>query len=547
MPVQEIGNILLSSKVVSKAQLEFALDIQKNTSPGQRLGRILKYYNFASDEDIAKALAKQVGWEYFDKKYILDIQKIEKIGLDFLIDRAFIPVESENELVFIFAYPFDTEATDLLVSLGLGDKERYIGSESVILSHLELFKNKKIKQEIDKKINLLKERGIVGDELKGLLDELLNDAIIHNATDIHIEPGEKISTIRFRIDGILYFKFCIPLEVHNNLINVVFSRAEITVSDFYRFHDARFQHNYSEHSVDIRVSCIPSVFGPALVLRLLDVNKTLITLPNLGFDALHFENISRIVRKPHGIIIITGPTGSGKTTTLYAVLNQLKDLSTKVLTIEDPVEIKMPLINQVQINEKQGISFAHATRAFLRHDPNIILIGEIRDPDTAQEAIRASITGHKVLSTLHTNTAVDSIYRLHDLGIDLSYIANGVLCVISQRLIRKLCPFCRKRVKVKKENMPESFKQLLLGENENEIRLFKAGSCEHCQSGYKGRTVIAEILDFDEEIQDMVASGKLDQLRNKWREKAYLTLEQDAGTLLLKGLTSLEEAERILG
>ena len=547
MPVQEIGNILLISKVVSKAQLEFALDIQKNTSPGQRLGRILKYYNFASDEDIAKALAKQVGWEYFDKKYILDIQKIEKIGLDFLIDRAFIPVESENELVFIFAYPFDTEATDLLVSLGLGDKERYIGSESVILSHLELFKNKKIKQEIDKKINLLKERGIVGDELKGLLDELLNDAIIHNATDIHIEPGEKISTIRFRIDGILYFKFCIPLEVHNNLINVVFSRAEITVSDFYRFNDARFQHNYSEHSVDIRVSCIPSVFGPALVLRLLDVNKTLITLPNLGFDALHFENISRIVRKPHGIIIITGPTGSGKTTTLYAVLNQLKDLSTKVLTIEDPVEIKMPLINQVQINEKQGISFAHATRAFLRHDPNIILIGEIRDPDTAQEAIRASITGHRVLSTLHTNTAVDSIYRLHDFGIDLSYIANGVLCVISQRLIRKLCPFCRKRVKVKKENMPESFKQLLLGENENEIRLFKAGSCEHCQSGYKGRTVIAEILDFDEEIQDMVASGKLDQLRNKWREKAYLTLEQDAGTLLLKGLTSLEEAERILG
>ncbi len=410
-----------------------------------------------------------------------------------------------------------------------------------------MLKNKKIKQEIDKKINLLKERGVVGDELKELLDELLNDAIIHNATDIHIEPEEKISTIRFRIDGILYFKFCIPLEVHNNLINVVFSRAEITVSDFYRFHDARFQHSYSDHSVDIRVSCIPSVSGPALVLRLLDVNKTLITLENLGFDALHFDNISRIARKPHGIIIITGPTGSGKTTTLYAVLNQLKSLSTKVLTIEDPVEIKMPLINQVQINEKQGISFAHATRAFLRHDPNIILIGEIRDPDTAQEAIRASITGHRVLSTLHTNTAVDSIYRLHDLGIDLSYIANSVLCVVSQRLIRKLCPFCRKRVRVKKEMIPDSFKNLLLGEDEDGIRLFKAGGCEHCQSGYRGRTVIAEILDFDEDIRDMVASGKFDQLRNKWKEKAYLTLEQDATMLILKGLTSLEEAERILG
>ena len=191
MPVQEIGNILLSSKVITKEQLEFALTIQRNTSPGQRLGRVLTYYNFASDEDIARALAKQVGWRYFDKKYVLDIPVIEKIGLDFLIDRAFIPVETENELVFIFAYPFDIEATDLLVSLGLGDKERYIGSESVIRSHLELFKNKKIKQEIDRKINLLKEKGVVGDELKELLDELLNDAIIHNATDIHVEPEEK--------------------------------------------------------------------------------------------------------------------------------------------------------------------------------------------------------------------------------------------------------------------------------------------------------------------------------------------------------------------
>lgn len=547
MPVQEIGNILLSSKVITKEQLEFALTIQRNTSPGQRLGRVFKYYNFASDEEIAQALSKQVGWKYFDKKYVLNIPVIEKIGLDFLIDRVFIPVETEKGLCIVFAYAFDTEATDLLDREGIRYQELYIGSESTIRAHLELLKNKKIKQEIDKKINLLKEKGVVGDELKELLDELLNDAIIHNATDIHIEPEEKISTIRFRIDGILYFKFCIPLEVHNNLINVVFSRAEITVSDFYRFHDARFQHSYSDHSVDIRVSCIPSVSGPALVLRLLDVNKTLITLENLGFDALHFDNISRIARKPHGIIIITGPTGSGKTTTLYAVLNQLKSLSTKVLTIEDPVEIKMPLINQVQINEKQGISFAHATRAFLRHDPNIILIGEIRDPDTAQEAIRASITGHRVLSTLHTNTAVDSIYRLHDFGIDLSYIANGVLCVVSQRLIRKLCPFCRKRVRVKKEMIPDSFKKLLLGEDEDGIRLFKAGGCEHCQSGYRGRTVIAEILDFDEDIRDMVASGKLDQLRNKWKEKAYLTLEQDATMLILKGLTSLEEAERILG
>ena len=544
MPVPEIGNILLTSKAITQEQLEFSLTIQRNINPVQRLGRILKYYNFASDEEIAQALARQVGWRYFNKKYVLNLSVIEKIGLDFLMDRVFLPVETEKGLGFVFAYPFDIEATDLLASEGLGGQESYIGSESVIRHHLELLKRRKKRKEIDKKINLIKEKGLIGDELKELLDELLDDAIIHNATDIHIEPEEKISTIRFRIDGILYFKFCIPLEVHNNLINVVFSKAEITVSDFYRFHDARFQHAYSDHPVDIRVSCIPSVFGPALVLRLLDANKTLITLEDLGFDVRHFDNINHIVRKPHGIIIVTGPTGSGKTTTLYAILNQLKSLSTKVITIEDPVEIKMPLINQVQINEKQGITFARATRAFLRHDPNIILIGEIRDHDTAQEAIRASITGHRVLSTLHTNTAVDSIYRLHDLGIDLAHIANSILCVISQRLIRKLCPFCRKRVTVKKDALPEFFRKIL---EEDEMNVYKARGCDHCQAGYKGRTVIAEILSFNDDIRDMVSSGKLDLLRHKRKEEAYLTLEQDAAMLILKGVTSLEEAERVVG
>jgi len=546
MPVQEIGNILLSSKVLSKEQLEFALMIQKNIKPDERIGRILKYYNFASDEDIAKALAKQVGWRYFNKKYVINLPVIEKIGLEFLIDRVFLPVETEKGLGFVFAYPFDVEATDLLSNEGLKEKEFYIGSESAIRYHLNLLNNQKKRKEIDKKIRLIREEGLVGNALKELMDELLDDAIIQNATDIHIEPEGKISTIRFRIDGILYFKFCIPLEVHNNLINVVFSKAEITVSDFFKFHDARFQYSYSDRPVDVRVSCIPSIFGPALVLRLLDVNKTLISLENLGFHKAHFDIIHRVALKPHGIIIITGPTGSGKTTTLYAILNQLKSLSTKVITIEDPVEIKMSLINQVQINEKQGITFAHATRAFLRHDPNIILIGEIRDPDTAQEAIRASITGHRVLSTLHTNTAIDSVYRLHDLGIDLSHIANSILCVISQRLIRKLCVFCRRRVIVKKDDLPEFFKSQLK-EDESEIRAYKARGCCHCQAGYRGRTVIAEVLCFDEDIRDMVSSGKLDLLRHKNKEKGFIGLEQDAVRLVREGVTSLEEAERVVG
>jgi type II secretory ATPase GspE/PulE/Tfp pilus assembly ATPase PilB-like protein len=421
-----------------------------------------------------------------------------------------------------------------------------VGSEREIRRSLDLLKRQKKIKEIEKRIFQIKETGISGNELKELLDELLEEAIIRNATDIHIEPEEKISTIRFRIDGILYCRSCIPLEVHNNLINVVFSRAEITVSDFYKFHDARFEYSHSDHPVDIRVSCIPSIYGPTLVLRLLNANKTLITLENLGFHKSHFDTIDKVITKPHGIIIITGPTGSGKTTSLYAILNQLKGLSTKVITIEDPVEIKMPLINQVQINEKQGISFAHATRAFLRHDPNIILIGEIRDSDTAQEAIRAAITGHRVLSTLHTNSAIDSVYRLHDLGIDLSHIANSILCVISQRLIRKLCRFCKRRIVVKKDNLPEFFRKHIK-EEETEIRAYKAKGCPHCQAGYRGRTVIAEILRFDEDIREIISSGKLDLLRHKSKEKGLVGLEEDAIRLVKEGVTSLEEAERLIG
>ena len=543
--MERIGDILVKNKAITKEDLEYALSIQESIEKRERIGRILKDNNFASDDDIARALARQSGWRYFNKKYVVNLPEVQRIGLDILMDRVCVPVETDEGTVFVFAYPFDIQTTDRLSRDSSSGKTFYVGSESAILSSLECIATRQKGKEIDSIINIIKEKGLTGDELKELLDRLIDEAIIQNATDIHIEPQEKVSTIRFRIDGVLSFKRCIPMEVHNNLINVVFSRAEITVSDFNKFHDARFSHTYLNHTVDIRVSCIPSIFGPCLVLRLLDITKTLINLENLGFFKTHLETISRIAKKPHGIIIIAGPTGSGKTTTLYAILNKLKNLSTKVITIEDPVEIKMPLVNQVQINEKQDITFAHAARAFLRHDPNIILIGEIRDPDTAKEAIRASLTGHKVLSTLHTNTAIDAIYRLNDLGIDLSHIANSVLAVISQRLVRKLCPFCKRKVSIKKETLPESFREEF-EKDATEMRVYKARGCSCCQRGYKGRTVIAEILEFGQGVRDIVAVGRIDQLKTGKEENA-LTLKEDISRLIREGVTSFEEAERIVG
>lgn len=546
MAIEKIGDILLKAKAVTKEELDYCLDIQKSMKAGEKIGGILRYFNFSGDEDIARALARQVGWKYFDKKYVIDTALIEKIGLEPFREWAFLPVKTEGGLVFVFAHPFAVAASDCLSKHGLCDKDCYVGSEGVIRRHIESLANRQKGREIEKSISLIRERGMAGNELKELADRLLDEAIIQGASDIHIEPEENISTVRFRIDGMLYFRLTLSADVHNNLANIIFNKADITVSDFLKFHDARFQHNSMNHAVDVRVSSIPSCFGPALVLRLLDINKTLITLEQLGFERTHFDRIRRIAQKPHGIIIMAGPTGSGKTTTLYAILNELKSISTKVITIEDPVEIKMPLVNQVQINEKQGVTFACATRAFLRHDPNIILIGEIRDADTAQEAIRAAITGHRVLSTLHTNTAADSVYRLHDLGVELSSIANSILAVISQRLIRKLCLSCRKRVTVRKEKWPVFFKEQFKGD-EDEVHAYKAVGCSHCQGGYKGRTVIAEILEFDAEIKNMVAGGKLDLLQDKSKDKAHLDLKADAARLILAGVTTFEEAERIIG
>ena len=546
MSIERIGSILLKNKSIRQDELDSCIKMQENSDVAEKLGVILRRYNFVSDEELARALAKQVGWRYFDKKYVVNLKRVAEIGLDYLRDKLIIPVETSQGEAVVFAYPFDTET-----SITTQEKEDsrvacYIGSQSDIRECLEALINEKKIKEIKDKITQIKNEGLVGGNLKELLDLLLDSAIIEQATDIHIEPEEKISAIRFRIDGILRFEICLSVKLHNNLVNVVFNKAEITVSDFLKFHDARFQHVYAGNTVDIRVSSVPSIHGPSLVLRLLDANKTLITLEKLGFQDSHFNSIRQVSEKPHGIIIITGPTGSGKTTTLYAILNQLKGLKRKIITVEDPVEIKMPLINQVQINEKQGITFAHSTRAFLRHDPNIILIGEIRDTDTAQEAIRAAITGHKVLSTLHTNDTVDAIYRLQDLGVSLDHIANSVLCLVSQRLLRKLCVHCRKRTVVKKEEFPESFKKYLK-ENENEVRIYKPRGCSCCQQGYRGRTVIAEVLCFNEQIRSMISEDKLNLLREQIKKDGFVSLEMDAARLVLEGVTSLEEAIRVAG
>jgi len=542
MKIIKFGEILLKKGLIARKQLEFSLEVQKKTK--QKIGQVLKYYNLINDEEVGRALAEQIGWKYFDKNYIPEVSVVNSLGIKFLHDKLIFPAKDGDRCVFVLPGTDDTETTDYLIQEGYKDVDFVIGAENSLRYALNALmwqtKREKFSQAENKK-----EETINADNLKNWFESLLDRAISQGATDIHIEPLEKITQIRLRIDGVLQFVGCIPQRLHANLTNIVFYKADVTVSDFLKFHDARFYHNYLNRTVDIRVSCLPSIHGPTLVLRLLDKSKTLIPLTLLGYHKDHWQRILQAGKLPYGIILVTGPTGSGKTTTLYAILNYLKSLSTKIITIEEPVEMELPLITQVQINETQGVTFHKSTRAFLRHDPDIILIGEIRDAETAAQAVRASVTGHKVFSTLHTNTPIDSLLRLTDLGVNLSHIAGSLICVISQRLVRKLCPFCKKEITVKKNSIPEIQRKYLGKEKE---RVFKAIGCEKCVEGYWGRTVVAEVLLIGEALQNLITKKKISSIRKILSEDPeYITLVKDASRLVLSGVTSLEEVARVIG
>lgn len=540
--MEKIGELLIRKDLITAHDLSFSLSVQEKT--GQKIGKILQYYNFLDDDSLAKNLAEQIGWRYFDQEYIPDWRVADDLTVEFLCRHMIFPAKAHDAFVFVVGRIDDTELTDYLFRKGYTDVEFAIGSETAIGFALDLL-SKQARREIVSYDSIEKNKNIDVDDLRDWFLNILDDALAQGATDIHVEPSESVTEIRVRIDGILYFMSCLPRKLHSHLINLIFYEAHITVSDFYRFHDARFNRQYRGRSVDIRLSCLPTIYGAAVVLRLMDRDKTVIPLTALGYCRKHWDLIDGTLKVPYGMILVTGPTGSGKTTTLYAMLNCLKSLSTKIVTIEDPVEVKVPLLTQVQINEKQGITFSKATRAFLRHDPDIILIGEIRDLETAREAIRAAMTGHKVFSTLHTNTPVDSLVRLFDLGVDFSLIAYSLAGIISQRLIRKLCPFCKTKIIVKKQELSTTAKKYF---HEDIEYIFKAKGCSQCMEGYSGRTVAAEVLCVDAEIQRLIAAGKIDAIREKITgDPQYMGMVKDASRLIKSGITSLEEVVRVIG
>ncbi len=540
----KIGKILTEDCLITQEQLDHCLEYKK-MNPKVHLGSILKHHGFINDHELADCLSKQINWKRFKNEYIPDYRAIEEVGLDYFCAHQIFPLKNGGTPSFVVSYIDNVEITDFLKNnFGNDGVNFYIGPECDVRNALDLIVLEQNRQKLLSEIESLKSEGI--DSLASWLNGIINLAIITRSTDIHIEPTGKTTDIRFRIDGLLTPISCLKPEYIPKLANIILTKCKGNPCD-YGIQDGRFDHGFKEmaRTVDVRFSQIPTIHGPSIVLRLLDKARASIPLESLGYSEHNQKLIDQAIIVPHGLILVTGPTGSGKSTTLSAVLNQIKSISKKIITIEDPVEITHSLMSQVEVEQSQNLTFGMAIRAFLRQDPNVILIGEIRDLETAQESIRAANTGLQIFSTLHTNDPISAILRLKDLGVDAVNISSCLVAVVAQRLVRKLCPFC----KTPYAGFRDKFEQYEAKYLNEEIQpIYRANGCERCRNGYLGRTVVAEVLLIDPEIKELIGRNALGEIYSLLRQRGtYKTMVDDVRSLIFKGETSIEEAVRVLG
>ena len=554
---EKLGQILLKEGLITEEQLEKAIEIQKKD--GTRLGETLINLGILTEKDIVVAMAKQLSIPYASyAKGLLkpsenqDLAKL--VPEDYARKNMLIPVSRHmDSLTVAFMDPLDLIAIDNLKRMTgcdinpiistKTDLQRAInefyGKEDLLKDaisdsyELEEFKIEKDKEE-DLSLDDLIARAEEAPVIK-LVDLILMQAIKDRASDIHIEPFKNKINIRYRIDGILYE---IP-PPSKHLLPAIVSRIKILsnmdIAERRLPQDGVFYVKVENKDIDIRVSTIPAIFGEKVVMRILDKSSTPLNLGELGFDPEDLEKFRKAIVSPHGLVLITGPTGSGKTTTLYAALNEIKSPRKNISTVEDPVEYKLEGINQVQIKSNIGFTFSNALRAFLRQDPDIIMVGEVRDLETAQICVRASLTGHLVLSTLHTNDAPSAISRLIDIGVEPYLISSSLIMVGAQRLIRRLCPECKEAY----ETTPNLVKDYGIKQE----LLYKPKGCDYCShTGYRGRIAIYEIVMVTDQLRELIARGApLGEIKDKTKGLGLRTLLYSGMKKAEEGFTSVEE------
>jgi type IV pilus assembly protein PilB len=566
----KLGELLVRTGKVNQTQLNEALALQKDQ--GGRVGTNLVKLGYLTEKQLVDSLAQHFKVPAVELAGMdIDEAVIKIIPADLARKYTILPVSKTGATVTVAMIdPTNVFAMDDVKFMTGYRVEPVVASESGIRAAIDRYYGSTHAIELKKVMEDLTEDAATGTDLEVLEEEqdldlatleeeseqapvvklvnlVLTDAIKRGASDIHIEPYEKEYRVRYRIDGILYEMMHPPLKLKEAITSRVKIMARLDIAEKRLPQDGRIKIKTKisgkAKDLDYRVSVLPTLFGEKIVMRLLDKDKLMLDMTKLGFEAESLRKFENAILKPYGMVLVTGPTGSGKTNTLYSALQRINTPEVNIMTAEDPVEFNLAGINQVQTREQIGLNFAAALRSFLRQDPNIILVGEIRDFETAEVAIKAAMTGHLVLSTLHTNDAPSSISRLMNMGIEPFLVATSVHLIVAQRLVRRICTFCKEPF----ELPPAALVQAGFSEHEaRTLKLFKGRGCERCSNtGYKGRVGLYEVLEVDDELKEMILSGgSAFELRQKAMQSGMMTLRMSGLQKIRDGMTSIEEVVR---
>jgi type IV pilus assembly protein PilB len=564
---QRLGDLLVKERVLTPEQLEQALKVQKES--GSKLGAALVKLGFLSEEDVTNFLSRQYGVPAINLAYFeIDPAVVKIIPYETARRLEILPLSRVGaSLTIAMVDPTNVFAMDDIKFMTGFNIEPVVASEASILACIEKTYGSTQEEDLEKVMASIGEAEadvevqdedaeIALSELEKAADEapivrlvnlILTDAVKRGASDIHLEPYEKEYRVRFRIDGVLQSLMSPPMKLKDAITSRIKIMAKLDISEKRLPQDGRImlkmQIAGKKKQLDYRVSTLPTLWGEKVVMRLLDKENLRLDMTKLGFEPESLEKFQRAVLRPYGMVLVTGPTGSGKTNTLYSSISLLNKPDTNIMTAEDPVEFQLAGVNQVQMKEQIGLNFAAALRSFLRQDPNIILVGEIRDFETAEIAIKAALTGHLVLSTLHTNGAPETVSRLMNMGIEPFLVATSVHLICAQRLVRRICVECRHEVEMPPQAMIEAG---FTPEEARTGKVYKGKGCGTCNnSGYKGRAGLYEVMEIDDELRELILVGaSAMELKKKAIEHGMITLRRSGLIKVMGGITTMEEVVR---
>jgi len=544
---KRLGDLLVESYVITNEQLDYAL---KNKSRDEKLGDFLIRENLLTEQQLIEVLEFQLGIPHVSlNQFSIDPELIQLVPKELVKRTNIMPIRKDkNKLLIAMADPMDYFAIEeVRMATGCQIETSIAAKDDVFRTITKYYDLQESMDQalLDMTPTELENDTQITDEdspIVRLVNQIIANGVAQRASDVHFDPQETELRVRYRVDGVLKLERALPKHMQNVILARIKIMGNLNITENRLPQDGRIKVSVNMNPVDIRVSTLPTIYGEKVVMRILDISGAMNSVEKLGFNKKNYETFNKMIEKPNGIVLITGPTGSGKSSTLYAALNQLNGEDVNIITVEDPVEYQLQGINQIQVREEVGLTFSAGLRSILRQDPDIVMVGEIRDLDTAQIAVRASLTGHLVLSTLHTNSAVESVSRMKDMGVEPFLLSSSLVGVVAQRLVRKVCRDC------KAVHKPNDREKVIFTEHGMEINeIVRGRGCPSCNNtGYRGRIAIHEILAVDEFVKNVILTGKSTLvLRDYMKETGYFSLLEDGLLKVQEGLTTTEEVLRV--